>query len=280
MMRVDCWWLISVTLFCSRALWAQDTLDVVYPREGQRVAAYDSTFIFGSTRLPGAKISINGFPVKLNVDGAFLTVVPISRGEFRFVCQAANQTDTLQTIRTVFIPPYLATTPSNHMAVDSSYVFPTEDLHLSSGDYLEVSFKGTPGFSGSFTVPGLVEDAPMIELPSRKDFFWGGAVFGSGGDSVTPEIDGIYTGIHKIPAGVVLDSAEIRFELNAGNGTCVAVTAPGRLTVRDQTIPQIGELIRETTVARTGPGLGYHLFLPPGVKLWLTGQQGRYYRAR
>lgn len=261
-------------------LFAQDTLDVVYPREGQIVAAFDSTFIFGSTQLPGAKIFVNDLPVQLNLDGAFLAMVPVTSGEFRFVCRAVTAADTLETIRTVYIPPYLTTTATDTLAIDSGYIFPQEDLLLSAGDVLDVRFKATPGLIGKFSVAGLVEDVPMTELPAAKDFFWGESVFGAGEGAATPAVAGIYSGVYKIPHGVKLDSAAIDFELRGGNGLNVTMTAPGKLTVREQAIPQIAEITQEISVARTGPGLGYQLFLPRGVKLWLTGQSGRYHRAR
>lgn len=269
----------AALLFWPAALFAQDTLDVVYPREGQFLSAYDSAFVFGSTRLPNAQMFVNGFPVRLNLDGAFLTIVPLSGGEFRFVCRAANATDTLETVRTVIVPEYLATTRSDTFAIDSSYIFPQENLVLTAGDYFEVRFKGTPGFTGSFTVRGLVDAAPMTELPPQKNLSWGELVFGSGIASAAPEAAGIYAGVYKIPDGVRLDSAAIHFELSGGNGTIAMIDAPGKLTVRSESIPQIAELISETAVARTGPGLGYQLFLQKGARVRLTGQIGGFARA-
>jgi N-acetylmuramoyl-L-alanine amidase len=260
---------------------AQDTLDVVYPREGQIVAAYDSAYIFGSTKLSGAKIFVNGLPAQLNLNGAFLARAPVTSGEFRFVCRAVNATDTLETIRTVFVPPFRLTTPADTLAIDSAFVFPQNDVTLSAGDFLEVKFKGTPGLIGRFSIPGLVADAPMIELPPTRDFYWGERIFGQGKEAWTsPPISGIYSGIYKIPEGVKLDSAAIHFELSGGNGADATVIARGRLTVRDPAIPQIAELTQELTVARTGPGLGYQMFLPAGVKVQLTGQSGKFWRAR
>jgi len=272
-------WIVGL-LFFPVVLLAQDTLDVVYPREGQILSAYDSAFVFGSTKLPNAQIFVNEFPVRLNLDGAFLTVVPLSGGEFRFVCRAVNATDTLETVRSVIVPEYLAATPSDTFAIDSSYTFPQEDLILSAGDYLEVRFKGTPGFIGSFTIPGLVDAAPMTELPSHRNLSWGELVFGSGTETFASEAAGIYSGVFKIPEGVKLDSVAIHFELNGGNGTNAVIDAPGKLTIRSPSIPQIAELTSETAVARTGPGLGYQLFLQKGAKVWLTGQSGRFACAR
>jgi N-acetylmuramoyl-L-alanine amidase len=259
---------------------AQDTLDVVYPREGQIVASYDSAFIFGSVPLRDAKIFVNDLPVQLNVDGAFLAMVPVDSGEFRFVCRAMTEHDTLETIRTVFVPPYLETTSPDTFAIDSTQTFPQEDLVLSAGDFLEVRFKGTPGYIGSFTVAGLAESIPMAESPPRRDFYLGDFIFGAGDDPLTPDVAGIYTGVYKIPEGIQLDSASIHFQLSGGNGTHTVIAARGRLTVHDHPVPQIAEITQEITVARTGPGLGYQLYLPRGVKLRLTGQNGRYFRAR
>jgi len=50
--------------------------------------------------------------------------------------------------------------------------------------------------------------------------------------------------------------------------------------VEHSAVPAVARLTNELTVARTGPGLGYLLFLPEGVKLWITGRKGDYWRAR
>ena len=258
----------------------QLALDIVYPREDQIVTATDSTFIFGSVSAPNSRILVNNIPVRVYSNGAFLGVVPVSAGEFIFRCEAFSDSQSVEVLRKVTVPPYLATTSADSIAIDSSFVFPAEDLELQPGDYLEVTCKGTPGLTTTFSIPGLVEAGAMAEASPRKAFYWGEAVFGEGKAPVTPDIHGVYHGVIRIPDSTALDSAEIEFTLGGTNGIDLKVTAPGRLTVRRDAVPRVAELTAELTVARTGPGLGYQLFLPAGVKLWLNGKRGSYYRAR
>jgi len=119
----------------------------------------------------------------------------------------------------------------------------------------------------------------MVEGPPRKGHYWGESVFGVGNSSPLPEVAGIYRGGFFIKQGTEIDTAEVAFELRGSDGINATAIAPGRLTVREDTIPRIAVLTEELTVARAGAGLGYHMFLPDGVKLWITGQKGAYYRA-
>ncbi|MFQ5753644.1 MAG: hypothetical protein ACE5HI_16765, partial [bacterium] len=254
-------------------------IDVVYPREEQVVTASDSTFIFGSVSIPSAHLSVNDITMKVYPNGAFLGVVPVTPGNFVFRCKAKTNSDSVEVERNVFIPPYLINTPRDTLAIDSSYIFPREDLEIGDGDYVQVAFKGTPGHTASFTIRGLVENAPMVEARPGKEFYWGEAVFGQGNALSTPEIEGIYSGVYKIANGIKLNEAEIVFKLNGTDGTDVTAHAPGKLTVCNELIPRIAELGEEWTVARTAPGLGYQLFLPQGIKLHITGKSGEYYRA-
>ena len=157
---------------------------------------------------------------------------------------------------------------------------PGQNIELRAGDYLEIAFKGTPGLTASFSIPGLIEDAEMVEAPPRKEFYWGESVFGVGKITPTPDVAGIYCGGLFIKQDTEMDTVEIEFELLGANGISATAIAPGRLTVRNDSSPRIVELTEEITVARTGSGLGYQMFLPEGVKLWVTGKKGTYYRAQ
>lgn len=259
---------------------SQLSLDVVYPRENLEIKATDSTFIFGSVNIATAQVIVNDLPARVYPNGAFLGVVPVTPGDFTFRCLAVMDTDSVEVLRKVYIPSYLVSTPRDTLAVDSSYIFPNEDIELQPGDYLRVAFKGTPGMIGTFTIQRLVENGPMVEAPPWKEFYWGEAVFGEGKPPTTPEIEGVYHGLYKIEPGITIENAEVEFRLNGANGTIVKTVAPGKITIRNDLIPRIAQLTEELTVARTGPGLGYQLFLPQGVKLWITGKHGTYYRAR
>ena len=52
-------------------------IDVVYPREGSNIAVRDSTFLFGNVGTGGATLRINGAPVPVEPNGAFLAFLPV-----------------------------------------------------------------------------------------------------------------------------------------------------------------------------------------------------------
>ncbi|MFQ6113601.1 MAG: N-acetylmuramoyl-L-alanine amidase, partial [bacterium] len=278
-MRCFLFSMFFVLLFLPKFVLSQLYLEVVYPREELTITAADSTFIFGSVSEPAAQVFVNGLPVKVYPNGAFLGFVPVTPGDFTFRCRAVVNSDSVEVLRKVYIPPYLSSTPRDTLAVDTSYFFPGEDIELQAGDFLQVAFKGTPGMIATFTVPGLVENGSMVESPPWKEFYWGESVFGEGKPPTTPAIEGVYRGIYQIEPGIEIQDAEIVFELSGMNGASVKATAPGSLTVRNDLIPRIAQLTEELTVARTGPGLGYQLFLPKGINLWITGKEGTYFRA-
>jgi len=257
---------------------AQITVDVVYPREEQIVNALDSTFIFGSVNDPTARVFVNDLLMRIYPNGAFIGVVPVTPGDFSFRCVAKTHSDSAEVVINVVIPPYLTTSLDDTIAIDSTYFLPSQYIELRAGDYLEVAFKGTPGLTGTFTIPGVIENCEMVETPSRKEFYWGESVFGVGKSSLPPEVAGIYHGGFFIKEESEIDTAEIAFELRGTNGINATAIAPGRLTVRNDTVPIIAVLTEELTVARAGAGLGYQMFLPDGVKLWITGKKGAYYR--
>ncbi len=259
---------------------AQLTVDVVYPREEQIVSASDSTFIFGAANNPAARVFVNGLPMRMYSNGAFMGMVPISTGDFLFKCIAQTESDSAEVIINVVVAPYLTTTRNDTIAIDSTFFLPGQNIELRAGDYLEIAFKGTPGLTASFSIPGLIEDAEMVEAPPRKEFYWGESVFGVGKITPTPDVAGIYCGGLFIKQDTEMDTVEIEFELLGANGISATAIAPGRLTVRNDSSPRIVELTEEITVARTGSGLGYQMFLPEGVKLWVTGKKGTYYRAQ
>jgi N-acetylmuramoyl-L-alanine amidase len=153
------------------------------------------------------------------------------------------------------------------------------DLEMSSGDILGVAFKATPGCSASFSIDNVASNLPMTERPPLTEFYVGEAVFGQARPPATPEVRGIYTGAYVIRPQDAATNATIRFEIVDTLDNRTVIAAPGKLTISTPNVPRIASLTQELTVGRTAPGRGYQLFLPAGVKLWITGGEGSFYRA-
>ncbi len=291
-------YLVIIASLGARPLAAQfSKLEVIYPREGLTVTATDSTFIFGNydyrpfgleaAEQPTAVvITINGIAARLYPNKTYLAVVPVKPGPFTFhtvlrpILPDSTMGDSTVVDRNVFIPYYLTTSPTDTLLADTSYVFPQVDLEMMAGDVLGVILKATPGGMARFSIEGVASDLPMTEQPPRKNFYWGEAVFGQARPPATKEVRGIYTGVYVIRPEDIATNATIRFEIADTLGRRVTWVAPGKLTLQNSMVPRIATLTQELTVARTGAGRGYQLFLPASVKLWITGREGNFYRAR
>ncbi|UCE05961.1 MAG: N-acetylmuramoyl-L-alanine amidase [bacterium] len=272
--------LLAASFIGANSILAQIKIEVIYPKEGSRVTASESTFIFGNVSPVRVEFTVNNVPTQIYPNGAFLTVVPVESGDFSFVCQAVSNGDTARLVRNVYIPYYLRTSPSDSLVIDTSYIFPVEDWELQPEDVFKVAVKGTPGCQATFSIEGLVHNLPMAEIPPKKSFYWGEAVFGQGTNSQMPDVRGIYTGAYIIQSWDWAMNRQIRFKLADKAGNIVQTLAPGRLSIDNSAIPRIARLSQEVTIAQTGPRLGYQLFLPEGVKVWITGHRGDYLRAR
>jgi len=272
--------LLTMLFMFTESICAQINIEVIYPREGNQVTAAKSTFIFGNVSPVEVNFNINNIPVELYANGTFLAVVPVKPGNFSFVCEAVAGGDTAKLVRNVYIPYYLKTSPFDSLVIDTSYVFPAEDWELRPGDVFKVAVKGTPGCIATYSIDGLVNDLPMVEIPPKKSFYWGEAAFGQGTNSQMPDVEGIYTGTYIIQTWDWAINREINFKLTDKTGKTVYTAASGRLSIDKSFIPKIARLTQEVTIAQTGPRLGYQLFLPEGVKVWITGRRGDYLRVR
>jgi N-acetylmuramoyl-L-alanine amidase len=279
--------ILLFTLAFIAPLFAQNLkLEVIYPREDLTITARDSTFVFGNYAPASARIFINGLAAKQYPNNTFLAMAPVQTGRFTFrvvarVDSAANaQPDSLAVERNVYIPHFLVTSPRTPVMIDTSYIFPENDLVLEPGDLLGVALKASPKNSAVFMIEGLPQAWPMAEQPARKQFYWGEAVFGRGRPPRTKAVEGIYTGAYLLQAADTLRNAAIRFYLKDSSGNVFETIAPGRLSVIPKALPRVVRLTSELTIGRTGPGQAYQYFLPAGVRLRVTGRDGEYLRVR
>jgi len=185
-------------------------IKVVYPKEGQQIAAVDSTFILGSVT-PGTRLRINGVEVDVYHTGGFLAYLAIDTGDFAFCIEAANAagTSTLDWPVVVGRPELFVC--DSVMTILPQTIQPAGHQVLFAGDYLQVSFRGTPGCGGHFCVDGVDGTFPMAEREIGGRLFQGGDVFGEDGASAKLEPPGLYTGVWQVPVGLRLDSARVLF---------------------------------------------------------------------
>lgn len=259
---------------------AQVKIEVIYPKEGSQVIAAESTFVFGNVSPVEVDFSVNNLSTKVYPNGAFLAFVPVEPGNFSFVCQAILNSDTTSMVRNVNIPHFLKTSSQDFLVIDTSYIFPRADWELPPGEVFRVAFKGTPNCKATFSIEGLVENFPMTEIPARKSFYWGEAIFGQGTNSQMADVKGIYTGAYIIQNQDQATAREVRFKLKGDWGIVAETVAPGKFKIDNSVIPKIAEFTKEETIARTGFGSGGKLYLPQDAKVWLTARRGNYVRVK
>lgn len=275
------------------------TINVVYPPEGKEITSSDSTFIFGSVT-PGSDLVINDQYIEVHKNGAFLAYLPLKPGDFVFQLEAMYQGGISKKEVKVKVPfPHLPT-PKDTLRIENYEKAPSQDMVLGYGDIIQASFRGTPGCSASFYIEELTSFLPMTESAKSESVFWGEGVFGKWErrDSTVP--DGLYTGLYKIKPSDRVENGTIVFELikkiqnpdlfyfpsqacfdREKMLVCLADSAPGKITIKDETIPQIVELKDTSTIIRTGPGRGYLLlYQPQGVRFLANGRSGDWIRLR
>jgi N-acetylmuramoyl-L-alanine amidase len=278
---------------CFGQISAPPTINVVYPPESKEITSSDSTFIFGSVT-PGSDLVINDQYIEVHKNGAFLAYLPLKPGDFVFQLEVMYKGNISRKEVKVKVPfPHLPTSKDT-LRIETYDKTPAQDLTLTSGDIIQTSFRGTPGCSASFYIEGLTSYLPMTESSKSDSVFWGEGVFGKwkSRDSTVP--NGIYTGLYKIRPSDRIENGTIIFELTKKIQNpdsfyfptqacldqekmlvCLADSAPGKITIKEETVPQIVELKDTSTIIRIGPGRGYLLlYQPQGARFVANGRNG------
>ena len=294
--------LIFAFVYASGAAGPLD-LTVVYPVPGQRLAAVDSTFIFGSVD-PKARLTINGSPVAIHEEGGWLVFLPVRPGRFDFNLRAEKDgiVDTLTVPVTLPDPPVFS--------YDSLYFVPgsfqpSVPLWVKPGDRINVSFAGTPSCNAFAVVTGG-SDTILMRESAPRGYYGSRSVFqrNNSDDTMTSEslvIRGVYEGTLTIP-DTAADSltfilhlyppsvAQIVWMINRDSGReaptlpvhkmlslpaikAETLTVPVRV-LREKEISVI-ELKDSLTVIRSGPQKGYLcIYQPAGIRAELSGREG------
>ena len=238
---------------------------VQYPSPNALIAARDSTFLLGTVNHGGATLTIDGAPVVVQPNGAFLAWVAMptrSRARFDLVASTPGGEP-----RTLSLPIRL---PAERRAVDAvrpyldtSSVTPRANLALRGDEPVRVSARLAAGARAEFRPAACAGAAPVPALP-------------------LPVAEGSETAARDLPARL----------LRCG-GT-LAVTGRGDTATFERVVPVVADgdslgLVRVGTaaadtdavvIARPVPGGTYKWFLLPGTVLQATGRQGDAVRVR
>jgi N-acetylmuramoyl-L-alanine amidase len=289
-------------------------LNVVYPTPTDQIDARDSTFLLGSVGTGDAGLTINGIPVPVAPNGAWLAwlaIPPDSVLEFTLVARRAADSATLvYPVRRVrrFRPPGLA------VWIDSTSFSPAGRVWWPGDEFLPVSARAAEGAEVRIRLPdGTL--IPLVPESAPEDVPWGVRAFDHDtANLATPRKAERYLGVIRgralgeDPGPMLGGPADVR----TGDGCCVpaaptpsSVAAlpiveaiigsdtaranwPIRLRLLDS-LPALVEFNDDTagkgtgdslTVGRARPGATYHWFFPTGTRATATGRLGDDLRVR
>ncbi len=238
-------------------------LRVIYPSPGALIAARDSTFLLGTVGTGDASLTINGAPVDVRANGAFLAWLPVPR-EPRYEIVAARPGDTARvTLPVRLLPARPALTSGGPLRIDSATVAPGAGMVLRADEPVRVAVRATPDAVATLVTTGgsrwpLARSAPGAETT--------GALFAT-----------------DVPARALTAGAEI--ELARGTER-LRVRVPPVATV-DSAFGTLGLLGEggernedRVVVGRPVPGGTYKWFFLPGTVVPVTGQSGTATRVR
>jgi N-acetylmuramoyl-L-alanine amidase len=236
-------------------------LDVAYPAEGASVAVRDSNFIFGSTGSGRARLTINGTPVDVRPNGAWLAYIPVpADGVFRL--QATRDAESATFERRVRVPDPSGPRPGLQIVRGS--VTPSGALAVRERENVEVSFRGTSGGRAFLVVAGR-QRYPLVESRALAQAVNNAADFQAPAANQANNLTGIsrYSGIFPAAALRARDTAVAR--PNVGDlptvaesdplmEQCAAAAAVGKLTdaprCRSITMAAIETYVRARSPAR------------------------------
>ncbi len=247
------------SLFLRVVVPKQDTVRVPFPRH--RIAA---------CTLPTAKAYINDKETKVYGSGAFVGLIPLSYGpNVVKLCVRDSLGDSLSRQLVVIRSEPPRTSSHDTLSIDTLMMEPSEDLWLGKDDFVDVRFKGSPGYRATFDIEDVESGIPMRELPPRE----------AGG------LGGVYVGRYKIKDADISRGHAVQFRLKKSFWSSEKAYSKGRLWIVPDSLPRVAEIIGKHPFLNASLGtdrlggakLGY---LQPGVLVEIAGKEGDQYRVR
>ena len=272
-------------------------LIVVYPKPNQVVNTQNGyCLLLGRISDPSKSLFINNEKASVEINGSFLHYAKVIlpeltdslylseekylSGYFVFEIIGANSRDTI--IYPVRVSKPLKSLPEDKFRIDENFrVKPDEDLVLNPGELLEIKFKATPNCNATFSFEGEKEKYPLVEIPLTNQFYLSEAVFGSGFRISKDTIKGIYSG-HFIVPDEKWTNKKIIIHLEHKKLGKIEYLLNSKITINQSRQFRVAKILYDPNlvVGRTGPMLGYRLFLPEGVKAICDGKREGFFRLR
>ncbi len=137
---------------------------VEFPSANEAISVRDSNFIFGSVGNGHADLTINGTPVPVAPNGAFLAYLPVPPPTApRYELVARTATDSARSIIRVRVPPPRPDLSSGRLAIDSSSVSPRGGYRaLRDDELVRVSVRASMDADAAVVTNGM--NQPLVYL--------------------------------------------------------------------------------------------------------------------
>lgn len=183
-------------------------LNIISPVEGSRINT-EVVHVTGNVVEQFLdKLVVNGQKVQVDKERKFSHRVLVNEGENNITIEATDLAGNKTTVtRAVYVETGLP---------QITDITPAEDVVITSGESVDVSFKSKPGLQASF----------RIQLPLNLN---------AGGAGEVPLVEtepGLYTGTYTTPASLVLEGGVIVIRAQDAAGNKAEAQAVGRLFVR------------------------------------------------
>src|SRR5512141_128763 len=143
-------------------------LKVVYPSPGDVVDARDSSFIFGSAGSGDAVVTVNGAPVRVWPNGAWIGWIAFPRDSLmRFDIAARTPTDSAH-LEFTAKRAIRAQPPSAPVWIDSTSISPRGDVWLPRDEYATVAVRAAEASSLRLVLP-TGETVPFRAVPALEE---------------------------------------------------------------------------------------------------------------
>jgi len=271
---------------------------VVYPPAGSAVAARDSTFVFGSAGTGAAHLTIDGHPVPVAPNGAFLAFIPLpddTAAALRLV--AAMGGDSAVLVHRVRLPAR-PVVPAGPLWLDAGSIEPRGHRWAEPGEPILVAVRAAAGASVSVRLPDgrtvplaadtLRESSPGTFERQPPRSVGPPALRYRGVFPATP----VGAPLPQVTAAVVPPDSRDTLSATivaALGGDTVRATLPLRVTLLDPDHPTVVVLSDDTTgtaatdgavVGAPSPDGTYHWFFRNGTRAAVSGRIGEELRVQ
>ena len=259
-------------------------LAVVYPPSEHMIESRDSEFVFGSVGNGKATLTINGTPVTVAPNGAFLAFLPLPPATSpRFDLVASAGTDTASVQYPIKLsPPIVKFAPVGPLAYDTASVAPAPSARLSLRDdeLVRVSVRAPSNATVIWEGDQGATLALTSGIPAPGTHLFGNAgaptTLKAGGD---PEVFAADIQAKQLRLHTDLLITRGTDSLRVPLGNVAPPPNPGTLVILGADTSAYGDSDR-TVIGRPIPAGTYKWFLLPGTVVPLTGWSGDFARVR